>query len=290
MSNATLTVVIPAHNAADLLGQQLDALCSQDYPNPWDVVVVNNLSTDATEQVATRYRDRLRIRVVNATAKPSAAHARNVGLQAATGDWVVFVDADDVADAGLLTAYGRMIDTYPIVGGHLEDQKLNDPVVASWRFSLTAGALPVALERFPYVLTSNCAVRRDVFDVIGGFDEDLEYFGEDVDFSIRAALAGIEIGWIPDAVVHYRHRDSMKTLARQQFIWGRGSVVLFARYGTSRTRRHRLAYACNQAVRVCIGSRHALRDRSQRGQWIRFACFVAGQFYQSAVMRTLYLG
>jgi glycosyltransferase involved in cell wall biosynthesis len=289
-SGRTFTVVIPAHNAAGVLSEQLEALCQQDYSGGWDVVVVDNRSTDGTGETAMAFQERLDLRVVRAGGRASAAHARNVGIQAATGTWVVFVDADDVADRGLLSAYARMTDRYRIMGGHLDDWDLNDPVVASWRFALTAEALPVALERYPYVLTSNCAFRRDVFGVIGLFDEELRYFGEDVDISVRAALAGIDIGWVPDAVVHYRHRDSLRDLARQQFIWGRGSVVLFTRYGTERTLKHRVMYAASQALHVCMGAQNMLRNKQRKGQWIRFAAFVAGQFYQSARMRTIYLG
>ena len=167
---------------------------------------MDNRSTDDTVAVARSFEQRLRIRIVPALDKASAGYARNVGVKAASGDLIVFVDGDDVADPTLLSAYASRSREYRMMGGHLDDFVLNDPVVASWRYSLTGKGLPVTLERYPFALTSNMAARRSVFEKIGFFDDTLEYFGEDTDFSIRANLAGVQIGWVPDAVVHYRHR------------------------------------------------------------------------------------
>jgi len=290
MHEPTFTVVIPAHNAEQVLPEQLEALCAQDYDGAWNVIVVDNLSTDGTSDVALTYRDRLNLRVISATDQASAAHARNVGVDAATGAWIVFVDSDDVADSRLLSTYARHAPRHEIMGGRLEDYVLNDPVVASWRFPLTEADLPVALGRFPFVLTSNCAIRHDVFDRIGRFDEHLSYYHEDVDLSIRVLLAGIKIAWIPEATVHYRHRDSLRDLARQQFIWGRGTVVMYEKYGAPNTLHHNLTYAISQGWKIAIGTSNLLRGRSRRGQWIRFASFVLGQVVQSSKMRTWYLG
>jgi glycosyltransferase involved in cell wall biosynthesis len=286
-SQCRFTVVVPAHNVASVLADQLVALCEQEYDGDWDVVLVDNRSTDETVGIARPFTERLRLTIVSATDRASAAHARNVGIGASSGEWIVFVDGDDVAEPGLLSAYARATHDYRVLGGHLDERSLNDDVVASWRYPLTDHALPVALGRFPYVVTSNCAVRRDVFDEIGLFDEDLEYVGEDVDFSVRAALAGIDIGWVPDARVKYRHRESLRALVRQQFVYGRGSVVLFDRYRNYADPRP-LATSLAQIGRVVLGASNLVRGRRRRGQWLRFASFVAGQVLESITRRTRY--
>ena len=286
----SFTVVIPAHNVADVLGEQLEALCAQDYRGPWDVVVVDNLSTDSTRRIAGEFGSRLKLKVVDATARASAAHARNVGIEKATGDWIVFVDGDDVAAPTLLSAYARMTDRYRVMGGFLEEAVLNDPTVAAWRYPMTEGALPVALGMFPFVLTSNCAISRDVFDQIGVFDDNLEFFHEDVDFSIRAHLAGLEVGWVPEAVVSYRHRNSLRSLARQQYVWGRGSVVMFDRYRTATNQVRNVMYSLRKLMHVLVGIPNLLKSRERRGEWIRFAAFVGGQVVQSALIRVWYIG
>jgi glycosyltransferase involved in cell wall biosynthesis len=290
-SAPTISVVVPAHNAGRFLADQLESLCGQDYQGAWEVVVVDNRSTDDTVAFAQSFERRLRVRVVPAPEKASAGYARNVGVGAATGDLIVFVDADDVTDPSLLSAYVARSGEYRVMGGHLDDfSSLNDPAVASWRYSLTADGLPVTLDRYPFALTSNMAAWRDVFDEIGLFDDTLEYFGEDTDLSIRASLAGIEIGWDPEAVVHYRHRNSLRTLVRQQFVYGRGSVVLYDRYRAVAGPRRAILTSVTQGFHLAVGVPNLVRGRARRGQWLAFAGYVAGQLVQSLAMRIWYVG
>ena len=285
-----ISVVIPAHNAADTLRAQLDALVGQDYAGHWDVVVVDNRSTDATAAIAQSYAARLRLRVVPAGAGASVAYARNVGGAAATGELLVFLDADDVAAPGLLAAYARGAARFEVMGGLLDDVALNDPVTASWRYRTTEGALPVAFERFPYFIGANCAVRRRVFEALGGFDEELVFVGEDVDFSIRAQLAGHEVGWVPDAVVHYRHRHSIAALASQYYIYGRGAVVLFQRYQDDVGRWARLAASAHRAALLAFRLPDLVRSRSLRGRWVMLASATAGQLLESVRRGVWYVG
>jgi len=285
-----ISVVIPAHNAGSLVPAQLESLCAQDYGGAWEVVLVDNRSTDDTVAVARTFEQRLTLRIVHADDKASAGYARNVGVEASRGELIVFVDADDVADPRLLSTYAGRSGEYRMMGGRLDDVSLNDPDVASWRYSLTDGRLPVTLERYPFALTSNMAARRDVFDEIGSFDDTLEYFGEDTDFSIRANLAGIEIGWVPEAVVRYRHRDSLRSLVRQQFVYGRGSVVLYDRYRDVAGPRRAILTSVTQGLHLVAGLPNLVRGRRRRGQWLAFSCYVAGQLVQSLAIRTWYVG
>ena len=289
-SAPNISVVIPAYNVGLFLGAQLESLCRQDYQGEFEVVLVDNGSTDDTVAVARGFEDRLRLQVVPASGRASAGYARNVGVKAASGNLIVFVDGDDVTDPRLLSSYASRASAHRMMGGHLDDFELNEPVVASWRYSLTADALPVTLGRYPFVLTSNMAARPDVFDEIGFFDETLRYFGEDTDFSIRANLAGIEIGWVPEAIVHYRHRDSLRPLVRQQFVYGRGSVVLYDRYREVAGPRHAIRTSVSQGFRVGVGLPNLARGRARRGQWLAFSSYVCGQLVQSLALRTWHVG
>ncbi len=276
-----ISVVIPAHNVGHVVGEQLAALCEQDYRTPWETLVIDNRSSDNTVSVSRGFVDRLDMRIISAPDHASAAYARNTGVHAALGNLIVFLDGDDVAHPGLLSAYARHAEEFRIMGGQLDDSALNDPTVAAWRYSLTDGRLPVALGRFPYILTSNAAVSRDVFDEVGFFDESLRYFGEDVDFSVRAQLAGIELGWIPDAVVYYRHRDSLRSLVRQKFVYGRGSIVLDRRYSSVASPAPRFRILLSLGSRLVRGVPNLVRGRRRRGQWLAFASFLAGRLIQS---------
>ena len=285
----SLTVVIPAHDAEETLTDQLDALDAQGYDGTWEVVVVDNNSTDGTAALAHSYRDRLPLRVVHARERSSVAYARNAGIAAATGKLLVFLDADDVAAPGLLEAYAVGSERFDVMGGHLDDFTLNDEVTAAWRYRMTGESLPRAFDRFSFFVGANFAVGKAVFEQLGTFDETLPYVGEDVDFSIRAQLAGHEIGWIPDAVVRYRHRASLKALAQQQFVYGRGSVWLFERYRGVAAPRPRAATLRRLAEIVALLPNLA-RGRSRRGLWIMLASSTAGQVVESVRRGVWYVG
>jgi len=255
-----------------------------------DVVGVDNGSTDSTAEIAQSYADRLSITVIAAQDGYSVMYARNVGIVASTGDLVVFVDGDDVVEAGLLAAFGREAEEFGILGGHVEESELNDPVTYSWRYPVTARGLPTAFGRFTWFVGANCAVRRDVFDRIGLFDEELRYSGEDVEFSIRAQLVGLEIGWVPDAIVHYRHRTSMKAMARQQYSYGRGVVRLYEKYRLEVTVENRAVQTARAFARIVYRLPNVARGRTRRGQWVRLVSGVGGQVAESLARRVWYVG
>src|SRR2546429_2289116 len=91
----SLSVVIPARDAADTLGEQLRALAQQTYRGEWEVIVVVNASIDGTRAIAERAAAVLPLRVVDLMT-PGTNVARNAGAMAATGEFLLFVDADDV--------------------------------------------------------------------------------------------------------------------------------------------------------------------------------------------------
>src|SRR5438874_2268449 len=86
------SVIIPAYNRATLIGQTLDSVFAQNR-NDMEVIVVDDGSTDGTLDIVARYGDRVRI-LQQSNKGPGAA--RNAGLRAATGDYVAFLDSDDV--------------------------------------------------------------------------------------------------------------------------------------------------------------------------------------------------
>ena len=101
-----LSIIIPCLNAADTIGEQLQALSIQSWNGQWEVIISDNGSTDDTLKVVGKYRESLpELRVVDSSDKPGAAHARNIGCGAATGDAFLFCDADDAVGNGpVLTA------------------------------------------------------------------------------------------------------------------------------------------------------------------------------------------
>ena len=105
----TLSVVIPAHDAAATLPAQLDALLAQQWTEPWEIVVVDNRSTDDTG-ARRRRATRTAIRASGssrADARAGVAYCRNVGVGAARADAIAMCDADDVVAPGWVARHGH---------------------------------------------------------------------------------------------------------------------------------------------------------------------------------------
>src|SRR4051794_41093928 len=129
-----ISVIIPVLNGEPHVGDQLAALAGQSYDGDWELVVADNGSTDRTIEIVESWRPRLpSLTIADATARRGLNHARNAGASAAHGDLLVFCDADDVANPGWLEAMARAAADADIVGGRLEWETLNDPVVRAWR-------------------------------------------------------------------------------------------------------------------------------------------------------------
>src|SRR5262249_5192742 len=103
-----VTVVVPAYNAEATLGAQLHALAEQEYPGRIEIVVVDNGSTDSTAAIAKESNHPTSApRVVTASARQCASHARNAGFREATHELVLGCDADDVVDRAWVS---RMVE------------------------------------------------------------------------------------------------------------------------------------------------------------------------------------
>jgi glycosyltransferase involved in cell wall biosynthesis len=278
-----VSVVLCTHNGAATIGEQLAALARQDYDGKWELVLVDDGSTDRTVEIAESWSGHLPLRVVPTTDSGAAvglANARNVGGNAARGDVLLFCDDDDVADDGWITAFADAARECPALGGHNEEESLNDPVVQEWRYPNTPGRLPIAFGVRSTPLGNNCAVWRSVFHDVGGFDPVWDTFraGEEFDFFLRLQQAGHEVRYVPDAIMHIRHRNSLRALRRQWYAYGRGTAALFARFEEELgLRRTSVRQTLAVLVRLVRAVPKAIFSRARRGAWLRMTSFALGQ-------------
>jgi glycosyltransferase involved in cell wall biosynthesis len=209
-----ISVVIPVFNGAQWIGEQLDSLTEQTFRGEWEVLVVDNGSSDRSAAVAERWAAELPLTVLSCPER-GPNRARNAGAYAAKGDKFVFVDADDRADRGLLAAMDRALDEHRLVGGRLDFETLNSAeVLAAHDQKLAITELPVH-RGAPHAIGANMACRREVFDALGGFDPTLLPGADEMDFYFRAHHQGIEAVFVPDAVVAYRLRGTRRDYRRQ---------------------------------------------------------------------------
>lgn len=285
MSPVAISVVIPALDAAATIGQQLDALATQTVARPWEVVVVDNGSTDGTPELAAGYADRLRIRVVHCPT-PGSSAARNLGAKVAEGELLLFCDADDVVADGWVEALAEALDRADAAGGAIENDLLNADVRHLRRHP---AGLPVVAGFLPRAITANFGVRSAVLAALGGFAEEYDYGAPDTELCWRLQLAGYSLVAAPEAVVHYRHRQSLRGAARKAYRTGIARARLFRDYGSQGMPQPRLAGAVVRWARLVVAAPAAAVSAPLRWWWAEEAAGAWGRVVGSRRFGVRYL-
>jgi GT2 family glycosyltransferase len=211
-----VSVVVPARDASGALPRLLASLASQTLGREaFEVVVVDNASTDDTAGVASRAGAR-----VVREGQPSRALARNAGVAAAGGDRVAFIDAECEADPGWLAALVACLEGSPLVAGPVRLRLPGRPGVlerfdALWRFHQREH-----VERDGWAASANLGIRREALEAIGGFDPAYRHIGEDVDLCLRAVAAGFPIAFCADAWITHPAEGSLGALLRRGYRQG----------------------------------------------------------------------
>jgi glycosyltransferase involved in cell wall biosynthesis len=285
---ALLSVIIAAYNAERTLGEQLDSLAAQEYAGAWEVIVVDNRSTDGTAAlVRERAQATPHLRLAAAPDRKGQAHARNLGAGVARGDAFIFVDADDVTAPGWLAAFGAALGQHHAVAGSLETKRLNaDAVPRPFGYK---GVERRALGFLPYMVGCNCGVSRQAFFDVGGFAEDLPPC-EDMDFSWRLQLAGYALHYAPEAVVHYRFRKTLRELYSQIDTYAQLYPLLYQRYAPHGMRRATAGEVLRKYWRLVVTARYLVRGSAyHRAEWVYQTAYALGLVRGSLKHRVLYL-
>jgi O-antigen biosynthesis protein len=222
-----VSVVVCAYNAAATLDDNLSSLARLDYPD-YEVIVVNDGSTDATPHIAERFGFRM-ISVSNG----GLSAARNLGLHAAHGDIVAYTDADTRVDRDWLSHLVQpfLEHAYAGVGGP-NVVPPDDPWVAQCVARAPGGPIHVMLDNITaeHIPGCNMAFRREALLQVGGFDPTYTKAGDDVDICWRLQDAGFSLGFAPGALVWHHHRASVAAYIKQQIGYGEGESFLFHRH------------------------------------------------------------
>jgi len=285
---AMVSVIIPARNAAALLPAQLAALGRQHYEHDWELIVVDNGSTDDTADVAMSWSNRLPLRVVQAPNKSGVNHARNIGIHAAQGNLIAICDADDEVSDHWLTDIVEASLEADAVGGSIDTARLNSPIALLWNSALSDGVPTRPGGFLPTAIGCNFAVWTDVLYAIGGFDESYTTGADEVEFCWRLQLAGYRLRFSQQAIVHYRLRDDLGALARQFFNYGRGGARLHRDFRSDGMRHGGLREACKAWAWLFLHLPDLARSRPRRGNWVRAAAMRVGKAVGSIEHRTTY--
>ena len=183
MTPPSISVVIPAFNAEKYLGEALESVFAQGY-EPLEVLVVDDASTDGTVAVADGFAG---VRVIRRE-HGGAGAARNAGVAFATGEFIAFLDADDVWTDGRLA---------------LMTPGLKEGIDAVSGWVIEFGDSREDTPATQAVLPSTSIVRREWFARVGPFNDSLRV-GEFIDWWARAREAGLEEAVVSSVVARRR--------------------------------------------------------------------------------------
>lgn len=236
-----VSVIIPAFNAADTIGMQLDSLADQAAAPPFEVIVVDDGSADATARQAIGHGTALglNLRVVSATVHQGASYARNVGARHARTNLLMFCDADDVLGESWLYNGLQCFRTAEFWSGSarlLTDDQFNTDSYAHVRSHFPSSSkfeIPNVEQsgRFPILNGNTFGIRKHLFYKLGGFDQSFGSNGEDNEFGYRAARAGHQHADAHCVTVGYRGRWEPKVRRKLARRSARSHALLVTRYG-----------------------------------------------------------
>lgn len=254
----TVSIIVPVYNGAETVGTCIESLLAQDYPaDRYDVLVIENGSTDTTSEVVSRYP----VRLLHSQARGPAA-ARNLGLCHTQADIVAYTDADCIAHARWLSELVRAYRTDPAIGGvggailaYVHDRRTaverfldENPPLINWVSSDD--------QYLPHLLTANASYRTTLLRRVGGFNP-YHLAADDVDLSWRMQLdLGVRLAYAPNAVIYHHHRATKLGLARMYRRTGFVEILIDTMFrdapGYPRRRAHQVRRLIRQSVRLPI--------------------------------------
>jgi glycosyltransferase involved in cell wall biosynthesis len=264
-----ISVVIPTRNRAKYLDVALVSLAVQPPGIDYEVIVVDDGSTDATAEIVARHR----VRLVSSPGR-GLNSGRNAGAAASSAPLIAFLDDDVRVDPGWLAALRDGAAHYPeagVFGGPIR-AVFEGPAPTSCgreRPPITTLELGPLDQPAEMVWGSNFAVRRSVFERLGGFDEGIGghtagedwLHGDEEDWLLAYRRAGGEIVYLGAAAVEHRRVGDdarLRALARAGYHRGRYARVSDVRRGTAPSLAHE--------VRVVAGcAYHTVRRRCPQG-------------------------
>jgi GT2 family glycosyltransferase len=230
-----LSIVMPCHNRRDALRLTLESLCKQASPSEcFEVIVVDQASSDGSRELVRSFASPFQLRLLEQDRKYGISMARNAGSEAASSQFVLLLDADLIANPGVVGAHvachanhtevlgcGQVKPYPPVYASYIEE-------VANPDAGLDRGEQSVYLP-FYQGFGGHLSYSKDAFYRIGPFDPSLKGY-EDIDFAYRADKLGFKLYNCKEAVGYHNHPRTIQERYEQARAYNRMLPVLLERY------------------------------------------------------------
>jgi len=224
-----ISVIVPVFNGEETIEECIQSLLNLSYPEDRYVIIVDNNSTDNTKKIVEKYPVKLLLET-----KRGSYAARNTGIRAAKGDILAFTDSDCIVKKDWLIKLlnGFNSEKVGCVAGEIVSCK-GSTLVERYSYKNNILSQKNALNNnffLPYPQTANVAYKKEVFNLIGLFD-DILLSGGDADIAWRMQLkTNYNLAFIPKAIVWHRHRTTIRGLLKQHIKYGFGYISLYKKY------------------------------------------------------------
>src|SRR5262245_29038021 len=213
---ALLSVIVPCYNQAHFLGEAIESVLRQSY-RPFQLVVVDDGATDNTAEVAARYPSVVCVRQAN----QGLAGARNSGLRASSGEYVLFLDADDRLLPGALDTGAATLDRHPdaafAVGLHRRIDVAGRPLPLIQRPRIERDHY-VSLVRHCWIkMPATVMYRRSALERIGGFDPTMRC-AEDYELYLRLTRQATIVDHYTEVAEHRQHDGTLSRNAERMLV------------------------------------------------------------------------
>ncbi len=220
-----ISVIVPTFNGEETIANCLNSLLNQSYKGEYEVIVVNDGSTDKTSDVVKKYPVRLL-----AQEHRGPAAARNLGARNTSGDILLFTDDDCVAEKNWIEEMMKPFDNPEIAGVQGRYKTKQRSLIARFaQYEIEERYERMRRHKYiDFIGSYSAAYRKNVFLKEGGFDESFPIAsGEDPDLSFRLVAEGHKMVFAPNAVVYHHHPDTLLKYLRQKFYRAYWRVVLY---------------------------------------------------------------
>jgi glycosyltransferase involved in cell wall biosynthesis len=214
-----VSIIMPVLNGERYIIEAIESILAQTYKN-YELVAVDDGSTDRTRELLHEYRDKLELRYVHHPMCKGIAVSVNDGIRASTGEYITFLDHDDVWFPHLLETQVGHLESHPEVGMvhadfqtiDAEGNAIEESVARCRGRRRPSGEVFRQLFMDSFIAASSVLIRKECFERLGGFDESLHW--GDYHMWLRIARH-YKIDYVPEVLTKYRQHTSQSTRSYQ---------------------------------------------------------------------------
>jgi len=227
-----VSIVIVNYNGEIFLKKCLTSVLKTNYPNI-EVIVVDNGSTDGSSQLLRSLASESRIKVIMSKTNLGFAEGNNIGIQLATGDYIVFLNSDTIVEPNWITELINVLESDFTIGAAQSKLLLMDSpsrLDSAGNFSNFYGDTfarglsekdegQYLCEEIFTCKGASMIIRNKILEKIGAFDSDYFTYYEDTDLCWRIRLAGYKIMFVPASIVYHKGSGSIPIVGDKSFFF-----------------------------------------------------------------------